>query len=54
MLAAAMMHDRKMKPMLEDISGGNDAMKSRVAFACQSGGSQTAFTASVLKALLTP
>jgi NTE family protein len=30
---------------------GNDAMKPRVAIACQGGGSQTAFTAGVLKAL---
>ncbi len=37
-----------MKPK---ISGGNNAMKPRVAIACQGGGSQTAFTAGVLKAL---
>jgi NTE family protein len=33
------------------IAGGNSAMKPRVAIACQGGGSQTAFTAGVLKAL---
>jgi NTE family protein len=33
------------------ILGGNDVMKPRVALACQGGGSQTAFTAGVLKAL---
>ena len=40
-----------MKLLPRDISGGNDTMKPRVAIACQGGGSQTAFTAGVLKAL---
>jgi NTE family protein len=33
------------------ISGGDNIMKPKVAIACQGGGSQTAFTAGVLKAL---